>query len=93
MNNKFENIPVEEDTKIKSTKPITVNSYDVVHQKWVWGGIYAESIIFFNDDIQHLAEEEVKEIVRDSLLVDNNPDLTYVKGEIYTFVNFNFEFF
>jgi len=43
---KFQNVPVEEDTKILFQAEGTLGEYRVLYQIWVWDGIFAESIIF-----------------------------------------------
>ena len=83
ISEKFKNVPVEEDTKILSRKLEKIGAYEVLHEKWFWDGIQAESIIFANEDIEGLNEEEVKNLVGES-------KTTYEKGDLYTFVNFNF---
>lgn len=90
MKEKFNNISVEKDTKILETAEITVDSYDAVIQKWCWDGIYGESLIFFNEDISELNEDQVKSKVQESDLLYEGSQMTFKKGEIYTFVNFNF---
>lgn len=91
MNEKFKNLPVEADTQILASFETKIESYDVVYQKWYWGGIHAESIIFFNDDVADLNEEEIKrQVAQNTALLKANSQMTYKKGEHYTFVNFNF---
>ncbi len=91
MIEKFKDIPVEEDTRILASFETKVDNYDVVYQKWYWGGIYAESIIFFNEDITGLTEEQIKiQVAENTALLKENSQMTFKKGDIYTFVNFNF---
>ena len=47
-------------------------------------GIEAQSYIFYNEDIKHLGENELLEIV-------GKKRTTYSKESIYTFVNFDFK--
>ena len=60
---------------------------------WSWDGTRAESIIFMDDDVKGLSEDEIKEIVKaSSLLKDKESRMTFSQsGSGYTFVNFNFE--
>lgn len=90
MTDKFKDIPVEADTKIIYSLLTNFGEIEVVYQKWYWEGIFAESLIFFNEDITHLNEEQIKEEVANSPLFKEDSSITYTKGEIYTFVNFNF---
>ncbi|TXD82142.1 hypothetical protein ESY86_15875 [Subsaximicrobium wynnwilliamsii] len=91
MNEKFKDLPVEEDTQIIVSVEAKIEDYDVVYQKWHWDGITAESIIFFNDDIAELTEDQIKnEVALCTAMVKENSQMTFKKGEKYTFVNFNF---
>ncbi len=91
MTEKFKEIPVEEDTQIIFNTEAKIAEYDVVYQKWTWGGIHAESIIFCNEDVASLNEGQVKnEVLKCTALIKEGSQMTYKKGEKYTFVNFNF---
>lgn len=91
MTEKFKDIPVDEETQILSSMQAKIDKYDVVYQKWNWDGIHGESIIFYNEDVAALNEEQVKhEVALCTALVKADSKLTYKKGEKYTFVNFNF---
>lgn len=91
MNEKFKNLPVEEDTQIIASFETKIEDYDVVYQKWYWDGIYAESIIFCNDDVAELTEAQIKnEVAENTALLKDNSQMTFKRGEKYTFVNFNF---
>lgn len=91
MNEKFKNLPVEEDTQIIASVETNLADYEVVYQKWYWDGIHAESVILFNEDVEKLNEEEIKhEVALCTALVKKDSQMTFKKGEEYTFVNFNF---
>src|SRR5699024_9513160 len=91
MNNKFKNLSVDADTEILANFKSNVGDYEVLYQKWCWDGIYAESIIFFNEDVADLNEEQIKNQVKENTaLLKENSQMTFKKGELYTFVNFNF---
>jgi len=82
--NKFNEVKQDSDTKILFSKEIQVGGFDVLHEKWIWDGIEAQSYIFYNEDIKHLGENELLEIV-------GKQRTTYSKESIYTFVNFDFK--
>lgn len=91
MSEKFKDLPLEEDTQIISSIEARIDQYDVVYQKWYWDGIQAESIIFYNEDVAELSEEQIKkEVALCTAIVKEGSEMTYKKGEKYTFVNFNF---
>jgi len=86
ISEKFKNIPVDDDTRIISREQIKVGKYDTIHEKWFWDGVYAESYVFFNEDIKGLSEEDIL-----SFTGQKKQFSVYKKLDIYTFVNFNFE--
>ena len=90
MSNKFENIPVEEDTKILFSSPMKWGELDIVYEKWYWEGINAESVIFLTEDVKELSDEALEADVRDGPLVKSTSQVTIKRLDKYTFVNFNF---
>ena len=89
---KFENVPVEEDTKIIFEQEATLGGYEILYQKWFWDGISAESIIFANEDVAELKDNEIKAEVKESPLLKEGSSITLKRTESgFTFVNFNFE--
>ena len=92
MANKFESVPVEEDTIILFQQEAKLGEYDVLYQKWFWEGITAESIIFANEDIVGIADNELEAKVRTSPRLKADSKITLKRSESgFTFVNFNFE--
>lgn len=89
---KFNNVPVEQDTKIIFQQEATLGEYEVLYQKWFWDGITAESIIFANEDVAELTDKEIEEEVKTSPLLNEGSSVTLKRPESgFTFVNFNFE--
>lgn len=92
MVNKFEKVPLDEDTVILIQKETKLGKRVVLYQKWFWDGITAESIIFDNDDIGDLREDEVIDEVRAWPTLRKDSQITIKRSEAgFTFVNFNFE--
>lgn len=91
MKEKFKDLPVDADTTILANVEAKIDTYDVIYQKWRWDGILAESIIFHNDDVATLTEEQIKkEVILCPGLVTEGSQLTFKRGDTFTFVNFNF---
>jgi hypothetical protein len=89
---KFNEVPVEADTRVLFQEQTTLGEYDVLHQKWVWDGITAESIIFTNEDIAAIEDHDIEMQVRAFRNLAANTSMTLKKSESgFTFVNFNFE--
>jgi len=89
---KFQNVPVEEDTKILFQAEATLGEYEVLYQIWSWDGIFAQSIIFVNEDVAELKDNEIEAEVRRSPLLKEGSGITLKRSESgFTFVNFNFE--
>jgi hypothetical protein len=93
MSTKFENVPVEDDTKIISQQETRVRDFDILHQKWFWDGITAESIIFSSEDIANLDDQQIEHTARLSPLLKPGTDITIERNAPgFIFVNFNFEY-
>ena len=94
MNKKFDKIPVEEATEILQNVDMNLGDHEIRYQKWLWDGIHAESFIFFNEDIENMSEQDIVEEAKKSPMVkqeeEEEEEITYIKGDTYTFVNFNF---
>ena len=92
MKNKFDKIPVDEGTKILIDLDMNLGKYSIRYQKWFWDGIYAESFIFLNQDIETMSQQDIIAEAKKSDMVKKGKDeeTTYTKGDTYTFVNFNF---
>ena len=89
---KFSEVPVEADTRILFQKQTTLGEYDVLHQKWVWDGITAESIIFANEDIAGATDHDIEMQVKAFRNLAADTSMTLKRSESgFTFVNFNFE--
>ena len=88
----FANVPVEEDTRIVSSRETIFGDWPVLYQVWTWEGILAESLIFLAIEVAHLADEALERMVGASPLVKPDSSLTVARErDGYTFVNFNFE--
>ena len=90
---KFNNIPVEKDTEIIFRAENKFGDLDVVYEKWEWDGILAESIIFDEDDVSEMNDDEIINQVKGSPLFDEkiykgDPTIRHISG--FVFVNFNF---
>lgn len=91
MKNKFNTVPVDDDTKIFAQVETDLGEYEILYQKWGWDGVVAESIIFLDDEVSNLSETELENLVRESPLVNVNSKLTISRCRSgFTFVNFNF---
>jgi hypothetical protein len=92
MTNKFKSVPVEQDTKIIFEQQAKLGEYDVLYQKWYWDGVTAESIIFADEDIIGISDEEIQAEVKDTPLLRADSAITFKRSASgFTFVNFNFE--
>ena len=90
---KFNNIPEQKDTEIIFRAETRFGDFDVVFERWKWDGILAESIIFDEDDVSEMTDDEIITQVKDSPLFDGkinkgDPKIRHISG--FVFVNFNF---
>ncbi len=87
----FENVPVEPDTKIIHQKEIEINNIPSLYQQWSWDGLIAESIIFHDQDVEDLSDDDLFELVSDH--ADPDGKFTVSRSSSgYTFINFNFRY-
>ena len=91
MQNRFKDVPQDNNTVIIFESPMKFEDNDILYQKWASDGIMAESIIFFSNDIKEMSNEELEKYVRSSDIVNSDSQITISRGEKYCFVNFNFE--
>jgi hypothetical protein len=92
MTNKFKNVPVEQDTKIIFEPQAKLGEYDVLYQKWHLDGVTAESIIFADEDIVGVSDEEIQAEVKDAPLLRADSAITLKRSAPgFTFVNVNLE--
>ena len=91
MNKKFSKVPVEKDTRILFQKEGKLGGIDIRYEIWSWDGYRAESLIFSNDDVSDLTDEEIERLVRTSPFVQEGVSLTLNRSTNFTFCNFNFE--
>jgi len=92
MSQKFDDVPVDKDTRILFRHPAKFGKFDILYEMWSWEGIKAESIIFATEDVSEMTDEELELEVRQSPLVKKESAVTIKRSDAgYTFVNFNFE--
>ena len=87
---KFNNIPEQKDTKIIFRAETRFGDFDVVYEKWEWDGILAESIIFDEDDVSEMDDDEIINKVKDSPLFDDkickcDPTIRHNRGFFFNF--------
>lgn len=94
MNQSFENVPLDEGTKIISQKELEVNGLKALRQQWVWDGIAAHSLIFFDSDVADLNDDQLVQHIKDGNIEGFEGKTTISRGDSgFTFVNFGFESF
>jgi hypothetical protein len=89
---KFKEVPVEEETKILKRRNISISGYEVLYEKWKWDGIKAESVIFIEEEVENLRDNELIEFVKNSQeIINEEHEITIKHSSGFVFVNFNFE--
>lgn len=91
MNEKFKNVPKDNDTVILFEVIAKFGKFDAMYQKWLQDGIYGKSFIFLSSDIANLDDEMLKKEIQESPMVSKKSSITVSRKEKYTFVNFNFK--
>jgi hypothetical protein len=89
MKDKFKEVPVDADTRILSSEERKIGDYDVLVQLWSWDGVMGGSLIFANEDVDGLDEDEIMELVTASGFVRKDASISTDKSDSrYTFFNF-----
>lgn len=92
MSEKFQNVPLEDDTKMLRRVVATLDGFNILHEKWVWDGVKGETVVFVSREVAHLPDQELEEKVRCSPFVEVGSQITINRSSSgYTFVSFNFK--
>jgi len=92
MSDKFDTVPVEEDTQILASLKANLGEFEILYQKWFWDGITAESFIFLSEAVQQMSDKELEVEARTSPAIKADSEITIQRSDSgFTFVNFNFE--
>lgn len=85
---KFQNITIDKDTKIRSAKYVKIGEYDAKIEEWFWEGIKASSLIFLKTEVQHLSNSELITLIRQETDILSN--FTFKDTGEYLFFNYGF---
>lgn len=95
MNEKFTNIPLDDDTVILFESEMKFGEIDCVLQSWRFDNIQGNSLIFLTSDLNFPSNEELKKwVTTESEIIQNKEKVTFSTNPIehpYTFVNFDFK--
>jgi hypothetical protein len=96
MNKKFLNIPLDEDTTILFESPMKMGEINCFLQIWRFDNIQGSSLIFLTSDLNFSSDEELKNWVKESEIIQNKEKITLSKepnDHPFTFFNFDFKSF
>lgn len=82
---------IESDKTILHQEQITICGYDVRYEIWAWKGCWAKAIIFENDDISDITDQEVENLLKTLELIKDDSDMAFYRLEDFTFVIFDFQ--
>jgi len=88
----FKDVNVEPDTKILYTELVERNGITAKFELWYWDHINGSSLIFLNEDIEKLTEDELYELCSQFITGFNKKDSTLKKSSQYYFVNYGFSY-
>lgn len=91
LEEKFRDIPVDEDTRIISREFVKVGDLDAVREKWSWEGILGETLIFATGDVKDMDDVALEQLLREQEKLEDNLKVIIKRGERFVFVNFRFE--
>lgn len=92
MSEKFSKVTMEEGDILIFEQVCALGEYEVLYQNWVWEDIEAHGMIFADEDVSHLTDEQIIAEVKLSPMVNKDSEITFARNKDgFTFVNFNFE--
>jgi hypothetical protein len=91
VNPKSKNIPTEQFKKVLLKEQIELCGYVVRYEIWAWEGCLAECLIFDNDEIGGLNDQEIETLVKTLDMIKYGIDMSFHRMEDFTFVIFNFQ--
>jgi len=87
----FSDVPKDKDTRIIRQKEIIIKNIPALKQRWVWDGVLGDSLIFNNEDINHLSDDALQSFINNHSDVEVTGSVTFKRSASgYCFVNFNF---
>ena len=86
---RFVNVPVEPDTRIIQQREIVIGDIPSLYQQWSWDGLIAESISFYDQDVEDLSDDDLFDLISDYAVPDEQFTVSRSSSG-YTFINFNF---
>lgn len=90
MNHTVKTIPFETESRIIYQIQCKLERYDVRYEIWKVHGLYAECIIFANEDVCNLDDNKLERLVRNSAWNKEGSAITISRSAESTFVLFNF---
>ena len=92
MDPRFNSVPQDEDTKLLKQHPARLGDYPACYQKWRWDDVIDESLIVVAEDVAHLSEPQLLELLRASPLLKHGSQVTCKKDDQgFVFLNFNYQ--
>ena len=86
----IKSVPLETDSRILYQNKCKLDKYDVRYDIWRVYGSFAECIIFANDEISDIDDEELEQLVRNFVEIKKGSAITISRSAESTFVLFNF---
>ena len=90
MTNKFKNVPKM--GIILDQNTMTLNDIEVLYQKWKWCEYTVESIIFEENDVSDMSDDDIIDFVSTSTLVKDKNEVVIVRDrQDYVYASLNIE--
>ncbi len=92
MNEKFNDVPLDDDTTILYERILKDDKYEALYQIWSWEGITAQCMIFLETDVEELSDNDLEKIVKSLIAIDEKTKFDIKRNaKGYTFVNFSLD--
>jgi hypothetical protein len=86
----YADVPADEDTIVKYETNIKLDGLNGLFQTWSFEGVIGSSLIFQNEDVENLSDDELKALTERNMIIGEKGFTVKRTDGKYTFVNFNF---
>lgn len=87
---KFARVLSHPEIKITFSEVINSMAFPALFQKWNWGGISADCLVFDASDLGPQSDSELEASLRSAHIVQPTSAVTIKRCEGYVYVSFNF---
>jgi hypothetical protein len=83
--------PLDSETDMIMEHIVEVEGIQALMEIWSWEGVMASSMVFLREDVSHLNQEQLVELVFRGINQQIDSQITFKETLEHVFVNYNFK--